>query len=338
MARMTWRCHSILPMIFCALLAADLSAVLPPAAHAADMKAFTSDGCSLFPDGTPKDRAKWCECCLLHDIAYWQGGSEEDRNKADRVFRDCLVERTKDTTLADAMYLGVRSGGHPVFPTWYRWAYGWPYGRLYEPLSDAEKQQVREKLVDYYRKHPTGYCKEEHSTSAPPAKDGSRPATWAQPVAAEHLKNFYRLDGKVYRSAQPNKKSFRELQGLGIRNVLSFRDYHSDDDGKKFGLNLYRVRMEAGDIRLDQVIEALRIIKGSHGPILIHCWHGSDRTGLVSALYRIVFQGWSKDDAIDELMHGGYGYHELYKNIPEFIRQVDINLIQQRLTEEPAGE
>ena len=63
-----------------------------------------------------------------------------------------------------------------------------------------------------------------------------------------------------------------------------------------------------------------------------HCWHGSDRTGLVSAMYRIVFGGWSKKEAIDELINGGYGYHSMYKNISEFIEKVDIVAIKQRVT------
>ena len=70
--------------------------------------------------------------------------------------------------------------------------------------------------------------------------------------------------------------------------------------------------------------EALKIIGTADGPVLIHCWHGSDRTGLISAMYRILYQDWSKDAAIDELMKGGYGYHAMYKNIPEYIRKVDI--------------
>ena len=70
--------------------------------------------------------------------------------------------------------------------------------------------------------------------------------------------------------------------------------------------------------------EALRIIRMADGPVLIHCWHGSDRTGLISAMYRVLYQNWSKDEAIDELMKGGYGYHSLYRNIPEYIRKVDI--------------
>ena len=176
-----------------------------------------------------------------------------------------------------------------------------------------------------------GYCGEPDLKSTVSTTASQRPATWATPVSSENLKNFYKIDEKVYRSAQPNKKGFQELKTLGIRNVLSFRDYHSDDDGKNFGLNLYRVKMEAGDITTDQVTAALRIIRNAEGPVLIHCWHGSDRTGLVSAMYRIVLRGWSKDEAIDELMHGGYGYHSLYKNIPEFIRQANIEEIRKQV-------
>ena len=166
------------------------------------------------------------------------------------------------------------------------------------------------------------------SSTIASADPAVRPESWAKPIKAEHLKNFYRLDEKVYRSAQPGKKGFRELEQLGVRNVLSFRDYHSDEDAKGTALKLFRVKMEAGEITDDKVVDALRIIKQSDGPILIHCWHGSDRTGLISAMYRIVFQNWTKEDAIEELMKGGYGYHSLYKNIPEYIGKVDIEMIK----------
>ncbi len=301
------------------------------AASASDLKGFSSDGCSLFPDGTIKDRTKWCSCCLTHDIAYWQGGTAGDRKTADEALRDCVFERTRDKALAETMFVGVRAGGHPAFPTWYRWAYGWPYGRGYKPLTDAEKQQARERLDEYYLKHPTGYCVEHGLKSAASTTNLQRPATWATPVRSDNLRNFYKLDDRVYRSAQPDEKGFKELAAIGIRNVLSLRDYHSDDDGRDSGLNLYRVKMEAGDVTPEQIVEALRIIRQAEGPVLIHCWHGSDRTGLVSAMYRIVFQGWTKENAIDELMNGGYGYHPLYKNIPEFIRQADIETMKQQV-------
>lgn len=298
-------------------------------ATAADLKPFSSDGCSLFPDGSSGDRAGWCDCCLSHDISYWQGGTAEERTKADEALRDCVLLRTKDKALAETMYLGVRAGGHPAFPTWYRWGYGWSFGRGHASPTEPEKRQIKSLLDEYFKQQPAGYCGEKPAARIAPLSP--RLAHWAQPVPSEHLKNFYKLDDKVYRSAQPDKKGFKELATLGIRNVLSFRDYHSDEGG--FGLTLYRVRMDAGDIEVAKVVEALRILKNSNGPILIHCWHGSDRTGLVSAMYRILFQGWSKEKALDELMHGGYGYHSLYKNIPEFLQQVDVAEIRKRVFE-----
>ncbi len=123
---------------------------------------FTSDGCSLFPDGTLADRDKWCDCCQTHDLAYWQGGSADDRVRADEDLRSCVQARTGDADLAQTIYLGVRVGGHPVYPTWYRWGYGWPYGRGYEPLTKSEKRQVEEQLAAYAKQHPQGYCVERN--------------------------------------------------------------------------------------------------------------------------------------------------------------------------------
>lgn len=169
-------------------------------------------------------------------------------------------------------------------------------------------------------------------TTLSASENQARPETWAVPLQTDKLQNFYKLDDKVYRSEQPDRKGFDYLRSLGIRNVLNLRDHHKDDaKAKGAGLTLYRVEMSAGRITTDEVVTALRIIRLSEGPIVIHCWHGSDRTGTVSALYRIIFQNWSKNEAIEELMQGGYGYHAMYKNIPEFIRAADIDAIKRRV-------
>jgi protein tyrosine/serine phosphatase len=59
------------------------------------------------------------------------------------------------------------------------------------------------------------------------------------------------------------------------------------------------------------------------GPVLLHCMHGADRTGVVSALYRMSLQGWSKDAARQEMLHGGFGYHTMWRNIPGYLEEVD---------------
>jgi len=45
-------------------------------------------------------------------------------------------------------------------------------------------------------------------------------------------------------------------------------------------------------------------------------------------MYRMVYQNWNKEQASDELMNGGYGYHSMWKNIPSYIRKVDIEKIR----------
>ena len=118
-----------------------------------ELSDFSSDGCSLFVDGTFENPELWKECCLKHDIAYWRGGTEEERASADLAFKSCVAKKTGNAELAELMYQAVRTGGKPYFPTWYRWGYGWPLGRGYKPLNQEEKLLVERKLREYQEKN-----------------------------------------------------------------------------------------------------------------------------------------------------------------------------------------
>lgn len=108
----------------------------------ADIKPFTSDGCSAFPDGTIKQENLWLACCKQHDFAYWMGGSSDKRLTADKALKAC-VDRVGEPEVAKLMLLGVRVGGTPYLPTKFRWGYGWPYFRGYKPVSQEEQQQIK---------------------------------------------------------------------------------------------------------------------------------------------------------------------------------------------------
>ena len=135
----------VLPV--CAALLSGCATPSHPGAN--QIKPFTTDGCSLFPDGTFKDKAQWRDACIEHDIYYWQGGIKKDRKQADLQLRQSILEKTGDKHLAKAVYDAVRVWGSPVFPSWYRWGYGWTYGRGYSPLTEEEQRQVEESLRAY---------------------------------------------------------------------------------------------------------------------------------------------------------------------------------------------
>lgn len=143
------------------------------------------------------------------------------------------------------------------------------------------------------------------------------------------LKNVYKIDEGIYRSEQPGVNDFIALEEMGLVEVLNLRRFRNDN--KKAGktdLKLHHISMKAGDIEEKEVIKALRIINERKGPILIHCWHGSDRTGMLMAMYRIIFQNWSKDEAIHEMTNGNFGFHSIYGNIIDFVRDADIAKIK----------
>ena len=119
--------------------------LLPGHVYAGELKPFTSDGCSAFPDGTLQQNELWLKCCTAHDFSYWKGGTYEDRLNADKQLRSC-VSRVGEPEVAMLMLAGVRVGGTPYLPTTFRWGYGWSYPRFYGLLSQDEQVLV-EKIL-----------------------------------------------------------------------------------------------------------------------------------------------------------------------------------------------
>ncbi len=136
-------------LLLCACASAQAPAVLSP---------FTTDGCSMFPDRSLVSEADWCRCCVAHDLVYWRGGTAEERLEADQALRTCVQQATGNAALAELMYTGVRTGGGPYFYTSYRWAYGWPYGRGYEPLTSGERAQAAALQAQYLSSRPVLMC------------------------------------------------------------------------------------------------------------------------------------------------------------------------------------
>lgn len=108
------------------------------------IKDFTTDGCSMSPDGTLDQPLAFLDCCIEHDVSYWQGGSAWKRRKADREFKACLKE-VAPKAVAKLYYKAVRVNGGPYSIAHYRWGYGWPIGMGYRSLNEEQLQSAQEK-------------------------------------------------------------------------------------------------------------------------------------------------------------------------------------------------
>lgn len=157
-----------------------------------------------------------------------------------------------------------------------------------------------------------------------------RPANWAEKINLSTLHNFYKVDADVYRSEQPGKKGMHQLDSMGIKTVINLKQHKADDDkAEKTNLVLVQIPMKAGTISYTDVVAGVKTIMKAKKPVLVHCKHGSDRTGCMIAAYRIVKCGWTKEEAIKELREGGFGYHEkAYPNIINLINTLDIEKLK----------
>lgn len=156
-----------------------------------------------------------------------------------------------------------------------------------------------------------------------------RNPAWARPIDLPPVENFHEVAPGLYRSAQPSAKAFAELEKFGIVTVINLREKHSDAVAiQGTSLRLIEVPVDTWKVGDEEVIAVLTLIKNEPRPILIHCMHGADRTGLMMAVYRVIFEGWSREEAWEELKEGGYGYHKMWINIPKYLETFDRGKIE----------
>ena len=112
---------------------------------------------------------------------------------------------------------------------------------------------------------------------------------------------------------------------MGIHSILNLQQFHNDQNEiGNLPIEEYRVPMSVLDLKYEDLARAVRYIVQSNRPVLVHCMHGSDRTGTVVAAYRIAIQNWSREDAIKEMVKGGYGYHTIWVKLSKLLNSLDI--------------
>ena len=147
------------------LTACFMALLLAACASPNRLDPVTTDGCSLFPNRSPFGEADWCHCCVVHDLVYWRGGTAETRLDADRELAACVQKTSGSALLANVLFTGVRIGGSPYLPTWFRWGYGWPFGRPYGLLTPQEEALASSLERDYRARNPMLACPDRISAN-----------------------------------------------------------------------------------------------------------------------------------------------------------------------------
>ncbi|MHC4628701.1 MAG: fused DSP-PTPase phosphatase/NAD kinase-like protein [Planctomycetota bacterium] len=150
---------------------------------------------------------------------------------------------------------------------------------------------------------------------------------WAERLELPGVPNLHKVSENLYRGAQPTGDGLKQLEKLGVKMVLNLRSSRSDrDELEGTALAYEHIRMTTWNPDPENVDRFLKIVTDSRRtPVFVHCRHGADRTGTLCAIYRIAVDGWSKDEAIEEMTKGGFGYHSIWKNLVGYIRALDVD-------------
>ena len=108
----------------------------------------------------------------------------------------------------------------------------------------------------------------------------------------------------LYRGSEPEEKDFAKIKEKGIRTVIDFRDKPKKVEGERkkveaLGMNYFNlpwlITRPVKPELLDQFFKILDDPKNR--PVLIHCEHGRDRTGVMTTLALMRYEGLSEKEA-----------------------------------------
>ncbi|NCW17175.1 MAG: protein tyrosine phosphatase [Rhodobacteraceae bacterium] len=121
--------------------------------------------------------------------------------------------------------------------------------------------------------------------------------------------NHKEISPGVFRSNQPTEWRFISYHAKGLRSVLNLRGWdvyahyqYEERICRKLGMRLENIKLNARNAPQSEDINAIVDCLGKmEKPLLFHCKSGADRAGLVSAIYLMVYEGVSVQEAMKQL-------------------------------------
>ena len=89
---------------------------------------------------------------------------------------------------------------------------------------------------------------------------------------------------------------------------------------------------DPGQDSLRQLALALKTLKQLSDdpktrPVYVHCKAGQNRTGFVIATYRMIYQGWTPEEAVREMRV--YGFYRVWSRDEWFLKNLDLARLRQ---------
>ncbi len=149
----------------------------------------------------------------------------------------------------------------------------------------------------------------------------------APPYATAPVDRFYEVARGLYRGAAPTTlEQMKALKKMGIRTVINLQ-YDAKKvaweaaAAKSLGMHHISIPLPGFGAPADKDVQRIQKLMNdpSVRPVLLHCTHGRERTGVQTALYRVFTEGWTPERAWAESEAFGFRWiafpmKEYYEN------------------------
>lgn len=125
-------------------------------------------------------------------------------------------------------------------------------------------------------------------------------------ISGTPVENFGKVNDNYYRGSQPDAEGFAQLKRLGIKTVIDLRKDSRAEEPEQvraLGMQYFNIRMKANQAATpEQRDYFLKLVNDpANWPVYVHCKGGRHGTGALTAVYRITHDGWTADQAYDEM-------------------------------------
>lgn len=139
------------------------------------------------------------------------------------------------------------------------------------------------------------------------------------------IRRFAEIRPGLARGGEPGEDGLRFLHDHGYRTIVSFLPSPAESAFVvQSGMHYVHIPMRSGPFSAeppteDQVRQFLSVVAdSSRYPVFIHCHAGKDRTGAMSAIYRMEVCGWTVDEAVEEMK--AFGFSGRYRRLFQFVQ------------------
>lgn len=150
--------------------------------------------------------------------------------------------------------------------------------------------------------------------NTPNSSLAEKPADNKEISFVREIFNFHVVVPGVLRGSQPREASLKLLRDYcGVKTILDLRNDKENIEWERqvvenLGMDFINIPMSGNQKQEAEKIEqCLNIMADkSRQPVFVHCQAGKDRTGLITAAYKIKYINWSLEDALFEMLAYGY--------------------------------